>query len=69
MVLAHERILNDDKSPRFVRRDVYDRDMHHLGKDVAEINDSMTWALRLVVTQFLVLIVTIVVVAVTYQGG
>ena len=68
MVLTHDRILNDDRNGRFVRRDTYDIHLRNMEKDISEINDSIRWALRLVVTQFLGLIVTIVVVIVNAQA-
>lgn len=68
MVLAHDKILNGDNG-RFVRRDVYERDLHHVTQDVAEINDSIKWALRLIVAEFLGLIVGLVVVIVIATGG
>lgn len=60
MVLAHEKILSTDNG-RFIRRDVYSLDQKHLLEDVGEIKDTLKWGLRMVVAQFLGLIVTLVV--------
>ena len=68
MVLAHDQILNSDNG-RFVRRDIYARDLKNVEQDVAEINDSIRWALRLVVAQFFGLIVTLIVVIANATGG
>lgn len=60
MIINHEKILNSDNS-RFLRRDLYDSKQGHMAEDIAEIKDTLKWGMRLVMAEFLGLIVGLVV--------
>lgn len=68
MVLSHDRILNSDNS-RFIRRDLYDSKQAHMAEDIAEIKDTLKWGMRLVIAEFLGLVVILVVMLVAAAGG
>lgn len=57
-----ERRLNewDRRMSGHVSRELYERDRQEIKEDIAEIRGSITWALRLVVAQFLALVITLV---------
>lgn len=49
----------------FVSKDAYERDVAHLQGDIREIKDSQKWTSRLLIGQFLTLIVALLVFLIT----
>lgn len=48
----------------FVSKDVYERDINEIRGDTREIKESQKWAARLIIAQFVTLIIALVVIAV-----
>lgn len=51
----------------FVSKELYERDMSELKTDIAEIRESQKWSARLIIAQFVTLVVALVIIAV--NGG
>ena len=51
----------------FVSKDVYERDIKEIRGDTREIKESQKWAARLIVAQFVTLIIALVIIAL--NGG
>lgn len=56
---AIQRLETGQRS--FVSKDVYERDLKELRGDLNEIKESQKWAMRLLVSNFLGLIVAVVI--------
>lgn len=48
----------------FVSKDVYERDINEIRGDTREIKESQKWAARLIIAQFVTLIIALVVIAI-----
>lgn len=44
---------------RLVSKDVYERDIREIREDTSEIKDTLKWAMRLLVGQFLALVIAL----------
>lgn len=48
----------------FVSKDVYERDINEIRGDTREIKESQKWAARLIIAQFVTLIIALVIIAI-----
>lgn len=72
MTVPEIQRLAESNERRFadtVRREVYDRDMHEIRRDIAEIKDSNKWAMRLIAAQFVTLVVGLLIWVVSTWPG
>lgn len=49
------------RQSEFVRREVYEKDVKNLHEDITEIKDGQKWATRLIVGQFLALVIALLI--------
>jgi hypothetical protein len=48
-----------------VSKEIYERDIREIHSDIAEIKESQKWSGRLIIAQFVTLIIALIVIAVT----